>query len=259
MIEIEHVRKSFGGQPALHDLTLHIPAGRIFGLLGPNGAGKTTLLRLIMGVLRPDAGRIRLFDGLRPGETAATRQVGYMPQQLALYEGLSVRENVAFFGRMYGLGGADLQARVDEVLERVHLRERRDSLARTLSGGMMRRAMLASALVHRPRLLILDEPTAGVDPLLRLRFWDWFHELAAEGITLLVTTHHISEASRSGEVLFLREGAILEQGPPQALIDRYGAADLEAAFVAATRSAGLNSANDGAAAARAPGAGEARP
>jgi ABC-2 type transport system ATP-binding protein len=119
--------------------------------------------------------------------------------------------------------------------------------------------MLASALVHRPRLLILDEPTAGVDPLLRLRFWDWFHELAAEGITLLVTTHHISEASRSGEVLFLREGAILEQGPPQALIDRYGAADLEAAFVAATRSAGLNSANDGAAAARAPGAGEARP
>ncbi|HKI97583.1 MAG TPA: ABC transporter ATP-binding protein [bacterium] len=237
MIEIEHVRKAYRGRPALHDLSLHIPEGRIFGLLGPNGAGKTTLLRLIMGVLQPDAGRIRLFDGLAPGSPAATRQIGYMPQQLALYEGLTVRENVRFFGHMYGLDGAVLDARTTEVLERVELSERQESLSGTLSGGMMRRAMLASALVHQPRLLILDEPTAGVDPLLRLRFWDWFRRLASEGITLLVTTHHISEASRGDEVLFLREGSILEQGRPDELIRRYGAADLEAAFVQATRRA----------------------
>jgi ABC-2 type transport system ATP-binding protein len=235
VIEIAHVRKSYHGHTALHDLTLSIPEGRIFGLLGPNGAGKTTLLRLVMGVMRPDSGDITLFDGLRAGASEATRRIGYMPQQLALYEGLSVRENVEFFGRMYGLGGAELKARTREVLERVDLLERQDSQAGTLSGGMMRRAMLASALVHGPRLLILDEPTAGVDPLLRIRFWDWFRQLAAEGITVLVTTHHISEASRSGEVLFLREGRILERGEPAALIARYGAADLEAAFVQATR------------------------
>lgn len=237
MIELQHVRKAYHGRVALDDLTLTIPEGRIFGLLGPNGAGKTTLLRLIMGVLRPDAGTITLFDGLTPGHTEATRQIGYMPQQLALYEGLSVRENVLFFGRMYGLGGTDLQGRADEVLDRVDLLERQDSLAGTLSGGMMRRAMLASALVHRPRLLILDEPTAGVDPLLRLRFWEWFRQLAAEGITVLVTTHHISEAGQGGEVLFLREGRILERGRPDELIARYAASDLEGAFVQATREA----------------------
>jgi ABC-2 type transport system ATP-binding protein len=237
MIEIEHVLKTYRGHTALHDLTLSIPEGRIFGLLGPNGAGKTTLLRLIMGVLRPDAGTIRLFGGLAPGVLEATRRIGYMPQQLALYEGLSVRENVLFFGRMYGLGGAALAARADEVLQRVELTARQSSLAGTLSGGMMRRAMLASALVHGPRLLILDEPTAGVDPLLRLRFWDWFRQLAAEGITVLVTTHHISEASHCSEVLFLREGHILERGRPADLIARYGTADLEAAFVQATQRA----------------------
>jgi ABC-type multidrug transport system ATPase subunit len=237
MIEIEHLRKSYRGRPALHDLTLSIPEGRIFGLLGPNGAGKTTLLRLVMGLLRPDAGRIVLFGGLAPGSPAATRQIGYMPQQLALYEGLSVRENVRFYGHMYGLRGAELRARAQEVIARVELAARQHSLAGALSGGLMRRAMLASALVHRPRLLILDEPTAGVDPLLRLRFWEWFRRLAAEGITVLVTTHHISEASQGDEVLFLREGRILERGRPAELIARYAAADLEAAFVQATRAA----------------------
>jgi ABC-2 type transport system ATP-binding protein len=257
MIEIEQVRKSFHRRVALQDVSLAIPDGRIFGLLGPNGAGKTTLLRLIMGVMRPDAGRIRLFEGLEPGTPAATRRIGYMPQELALYEGLTVRENVLFFGRMYGLGGSELQTRADEVLERVELHGRRESLAGTLSGGMRRRAMLASALVHRPSLLILDEPTAGVDPLLRLRFWDWFNQLAQEGITLLITTHHISEAARSGEVLFLREGVILERGDPTAIIARYGAADLEEAFVAATRR--IDPAANGAEPAAATGAGEVAP
>ncbi|HEX9843983.1 MAG TPA: ABC transporter ATP-binding protein, partial [bacterium] len=157
--------------------------------------------------------------------------------QLALYEGLSVEENIAFFGRLYGVDGRTLSRRIDEVLERVELRRRRKALAGTLSGGMMRRAMLASVLVHEPRLLILDEPTAGVDPVLRLRFWGWFRRLVGEGLTILVTTHHISEAAACEQVVFLREGRLMEQGPPQVLIERYGAADLEAAFVAATHEA----------------------
>jgi ABC-2 type transport system ATP-binding protein len=235
MIDLRGVSKAYRGVPALRDLSLRVPAGSVFGLLGPNGAGKTTLLRLVMGMLRPDAGALSLFEGLAPGAREAVRRIGYMPQQLALYEGLSVGENVAFFGRLYGLGGGTLRRRVDEVIGRVRLEHRRDSLAGTLSGGMMRRAMLASALVHEPRLLILDEPTAGVDPLLRIQFWDWFDQLACEGVTLLITTHHIAEAARCREVLFLREGRLLEQGRPEALIARYGAADLEAAFVEATR------------------------
>ena len=234
MIRLEQVHKAFGGVPAIAGLDLEIPAGSIFGLLGPNGAGKTTLLRMIMGLLQPDSGRITLFERLAPGEVEAARSTGYMPQQLALYEGLSVAENIAFFGRLYGVERRTLATRIDEVLRRVELQRRRAALAGTLSGGMMRRAMLASVLVHHPRLLILDEPTAGVDPVLRLRFWAWFRQLAAEGLTILVTTHHISEAAACEQVVFLREGRLLEQGSPQALIERYGAADLEAAFVAAT-------------------------
>ncbi len=234
MISVEGAVKRYGGTVAVDHLSLEIPAGRIFGLLGPNGAGKTTLLRMMMGLIPPDAGRIRLFEGLAPGSSAAIRRIGYMPQHLALYESLTVQENVAFFGRLYGMKSADIGARTREVLERVDLWERRDTPARELSGGMMRRAMLASAVVHGPRLLILDEPTAGVDPLLRLSFWDWFSRLADEGTTLLITTHHISEAIRCQEVVFQRSGRVLDRGEPGALMRRYGTSDLEAAFVAAT-------------------------
>ena len=238
MISIQGVTKQYarrrGGPVAVDDLSLEIPAGRIFGLLGPNGAGKTTLLRMMMGLLVPDSGRIRLFEDLAPGSPASIPRIGYMPQNLALYESLTVAENVAFFGRLYGMDRAAIGARTRDVLERVDLWARRDTPAGDLSGGMMRRAMLASAAVHKPQLLILDEPTAGVDPLLRLSFWDWFSRLADEGTTLLITTHHISEAVRCQEVIFLRTGRMLDRGVPQALMTRYGTHDLEAAFVAAT-------------------------
>src|SRR5579863_4102740 len=212
MIDVETVVKHFGGRDAVDHLSLHIPASRIFGILGPNGAGKTTLLRMIMGLVHPDQGRIRLFDGLAPGERAAIRRIGYMPQHLALYESLTVQENVEFFGRLYGLRGVDLARRAAEMIERVDLQAQRHTPAGHLSGGMMRRAMLASAVIHGPRLLILDEPTAGVDPLLRLKFWEWFGRLADEGTTLLITTHHISEAAGCQEVIFQRSGKILERG-----------------------------------------------
>jgi ABC-2 type transport system ATP-binding protein len=235
MIELDHVSKAFGGRPALHPLTLTIPEGRIFGLLGPNGAGKTTLLKIIMGLQRPDAGRVVLFGELAPGDPRATRRIGYMPQQLALYEELNARENVRFFGRLYGMRGDALHARTEEVLERVALSHEADRPVRDLSGGMQHRVMLATALVHRPSLLILDEPTTGVDPSLRLRFWEWFEVLSEEGASILVTTHHIAEAVHCQEVIFLRDGSLLERDAPQALIERYGVADLEAAFVQATR------------------------
>jgi ABC-2 type transport system ATP-binding protein len=234
MIQVENVVKRYGARVAVDGLSLAIPAGRTFGILGPNGAGKTTLLRMVMGLLHPDEGRIRLFENLAPGHRDAIGRIGYMPQHVALYESLTVRENVEFFGRLYGLRGTDLARRTADALERVALSERRDTRAGELSGGMLRRAMLASAVVHSPRLLILDEPTAGVDPLLRLRFWDWFASLADEGTTIIVTTHHISEAAGCQEVIFQRAGTVLDRGEPHALIARYGATDLEAAFVAAT-------------------------
>ena len=234
MISVEGVVKRYGAMVAVDRLSMEIPAGRIFGLLGPNGAGKTTLLRMMMGLIVPDAGRIRLFEGLEPGSPAAIRRIGYLPQQLALYESLTVRENVAFFARLYRMSGERIVERTREVLERVELWERRDEPAGKLSGGLLRRAMLASAVVHAPRLLILDEPTAGVDPLLRLKFWDWFSALADEGATLLITTHHIAEADRCQEVVFQHAGRVLDRGAPAALMERYGVRDLEAAFIAAT-------------------------
>lgn len=235
MIHLKGVTKTFGRHQALKDVSLEVPEKRIFGLLGPNGAGKTTLLRLLMGVLVPDEGEITLFGRYTPGMAQATRQIGYMPQQLALYEGLTIRENVRFFGHLYGMEKAALHQSCEEALRRVDLLGRADDLALTLSGGMQRRVMLATAMVHKPKLLILDEPTAGIDPVLRLNFWAWFRDLANEGATILVTTHHISEADHCQEVLFLREGHLLEQGNPASLISKYKVADLEAAFVQATQ------------------------
>jgi ABC-2 type transport system ATP-binding protein len=247
VISLDRVVKSYGGRRVVDGLSLEIPQGRIFGLLGPNGAGKTTLLRMIMGLVRPDSGAVSLFGGEAPGSDAAVRKIGYMPQQLALYEGLSIQENLMFFGRLYGVPDLELRLRSEALLRQVELLDRRDSRVATLSGGMMRRAMLASAVIHQPALLILDEPTAGVDPLLRLKFWDWFVQLSEAGTTLLITTHHISEADRCQEVVFQRFGRILRRGRPQELLDHYGAPDLEHAFVKATQEAEAADAGAGAA------------
>ncbi len=236
MLTITQLCKRLGRTQAIDALDLQIGEGQVFGLLGPNGAGKTSLIRLILGLLRPDSGTIRLFGAHAPGEDAVRRQIGYMPQQLAVYPGLTVWENVLFFGRMYHLDEAQLAERAAEVIRMVELEGRRDDPVASLSGGMVRRVMLATALVHRPRLLILDEPTAGVDPLLRIRFWDWFATMVEGGTSIIVTTHNISEAARCQNVVFLRDGRKLEQGTPAELMASYHADNLEAAFVAATRS-----------------------
>jgi ABC-2 type transport system ATP-binding protein len=236
VLRIVDVTRRFGDLTAVDALRLSLPGGSVLGLLGPNGAGKTTLLRMINGLIPPTSGAIRLFGDLPPGDGAARRMIGYMPQQPALYPGLTVEENLRFFGRMYGVDGADLTRRVDETLAFVDLGDRRATLLAALSGGMMRRASLGVALVHRPRLLLLDEPTAGVDPMLRIRIWDILRRLCDEGTSVLITTHHIAEASRSDRVVFLRDGGLLAEGTPSALMDRYGATDLEEAFVRAVTS-----------------------
>ncbi len=243
MLSITALSKQFGQHQILTKLHLEIAEGEVFGLLGPNGAGKTTLIRIIMGLIKPDGGDVLLFGKYRPGSIEARRLIGYMPQQHSVYPGLSVLENVLFFGRMYRMQDADLHQRAVDILQMVELEHRKNDLVANLSGGMIRRVMLATALVHRPRLLILDEPTAGVDPLLRIKFWDWFANMVESGTSIIVTTHNISEAERCRNVVFLRNGQKLEQGTPQELMSSYHADNLEAAFVEATRSRAGNENN----------------
>jgi ABC-2 type transport system ATP-binding protein len=242
MLDIRHVVKRYNGVTAIDGLSLAVPEGLIFGLLGPNGAGKTTLIRMITGLISPTAGEIRLFGSPSLRERSVRRNIGYMPQQAAIYPGLSVLENILFFGRLYHVAEDDLKQRAEELLQLVELTEKCDTVVADLSGGMVRRAMLATILIHRPALLILDEPTAGVDPTLRIKFWEWFQKLAASGISILITTHHIAEAVRCDEVVFLRNGRLLEQGTPATLMEKYGTEDLEYAFVEATREKGQGNA-----------------
>ena len=235
MLKLTNVTKQFGSFIAVNDLSLEIGSGSIFGLLGPNGAGKTTMLRMIMGLIRPSSGSIDLFGKHSPSDKPVQAKLGYMPQQLAVYPSLSVYENICFFGRLYGMTGSELKNRAESLIEMIELRSKRNVLVENLSGGMIRRAMLATVLVHSPQLVILDEPTAGVDPALRIRFWDWFGELAESGTSILITTHHIAEASNCHEVVFLREGKLLERGTPENLMKQYKADDLEQAFVFAIK------------------------
>lgn len=224
-IEVHDLVKTFGPVRALDGLDLVVPPGELYGLVGPNASGKTTLIRLLNALERPTAGTARVL-GARPGERA--REVGYLPQEEALYPDLSVRENLHFFAGLYGQREA---GREKEVLELVRLWGDRNRAVGDLSGGTRRRASLAVALVHRPRLLFLDEPTVGVDPLLRREFWEHFRSLAREGSALLITTHHLEEARRCDRVGLLWRGRLLHEGTPSALLREAGVETLEDAFL----------------------------
>ena len=226
-IEATGLAKRFGRIQALRSVELRVPAGQTFGLLGPNGSGKTTLIRLIAGLLRPSAGSLTVL-----GETMPSRRIlqdiGYMPQTPALYQEITVRENVSFFARLYGAAATD---RVDEVLELVGLRERAGSPVHTLSGGMRQRTSLACALVHGPRLLLLDEPTVGVDPTLRVAFWRYFHHLNQQGVTIIVSSHVMDEAERCDRLVLLWQGVNLAEGSAADLRQQADAPSLEDAFL----------------------------
>jgi ABC-2 type transport system ATP-binding protein len=228
-IGAEELRKSFGRVRALDGMSLDVLAGEVLGLIGPNGAGKTTFIRTVAGLVAPDAGRITVL-GERPGRHVAAR-IGYMTQSAALYEDLSVRENLAFFGRVYGLGHDGVAERTRQLAGLLRLVEQVDRPVHELSGGQRQLANLACAMVHDPPLLLLDEPTVGIDPELRARLWDEFASLQTSGTTILVTTHVMDEADRCDRVAFLADGRVLDVGTAEELRARAGAPSIEQAFL----------------------------
>ena len=225
-VDIEGVRKNFAGLRALDGVNLHITTGEIYGLLGPNGAGKTTLIRSIVGLVAPDAGTVTVL-GRRMPDVDNLRNVGYMTQQAALYPGLSVEENVQFFAAINGADEGD----VSDALKLVRLDDRRKSVVATLSGGMRQRCSLACALVHKPKLLLLDEPTVGVDPQLRVQFWEDFRRMAESGTTIIVSTHVMDEAERCQRLGLIQYGRVLAEGSPNEVRATTGTNNLEEAFL----------------------------
>jgi ABC-2 type transport system ATP-binding protein len=225
-VEVENVSKSFGEIKALDGVTLRVRQGEIYGLLGPNGAGKTTLIRTFVGLVEPNGGTVTVL-GQRMPNVGILRNVGYMTQQAALYPGLSVEENVRFFGAINGA-----EEGVKEALELVDLYDRRTSVVATLSGGMRQRCSLACALVHSPHLLLLDEPTVGVDPQLRVQFWESFRRMAAAGTTIIVSSHVMDEAERCQRLGLVQYGRLLAEGTPGEIRTLGGSQNLEEAFLA---------------------------
>jgi len=233
-LDVKELKKSFGKRAALDGLSLCITEGQTYGIIGPNGAGKTTFIRIAVGLSRANSGEVTVLGHKLPDRSVA-RHIGYMTQKSALYNDLTVKENLKFFASLYGLSGAQSMKRIDELLELVELGERRDELVGNLSGGMMQRASLASALLHKPRIVFLDEPTAGVDPELRLSFWNYFAQLNKEGATLVVSTHHLDEAYRCHKLGMLRSGKLIAEGSPKELLAQTGAGTLEEAFLRISR------------------------
>lgn len=210
-INVHGLNKYFGSRHVVRDVSLTVETGRVMGFLGPNGSGKTTTLRILCGLLTPDsgAGEVLGLDFVRD-RNRIKRQTGYMTQRFSLYEDLTIEENLLFTGRMYEL--RNYRALVDEAIRRLGLAHRRDQLAGTLSGGWKQRLALATATLHSPRLLLLDEPTAGVDPKARREFWDEIHTLAAGGLTVLVSTHYMDEAERCHDIGYIVNGSIIARG-----------------------------------------------
>ena len=221
IIHTEHLSRRFGHLVAVADVSLDVTRGEVFGVLGPNGAGKSTTIRMLCGILAPSSGRGTVvgFDIAREAEKIKLH-IGYMTQRFSLYDDLSVGENLWFFAGIYGLRGKRRRARVEQVIELTGLGERKKQLAGTLSGGWEQRVALASATIHEPPLLFLDEPTAGVDPVSRREFWDQIHRIAAAGTTILMTTHYMDEAERCHRLSFIFRGRVLDTGTPAEMIER---------------------------------------
>ena len=231
LITLKDVHKSYGHTEVLHGIDLEIPSGHITGLLGPSGHGKTTLVNLVVGALAATSGEVTVL-----GEVAPPRKVkgsiGYMPQADALYEDLTATQNLRFFGSLYGMSRKDLDQEIPRVLTTVSLEEEIGrKVVGAFSGGMKRRLSLAIALIHSPRLLVLDEPTVGLDPLHRIRLWEAFRALVSQGSTLLLTTHVMDEAANCDDLIMIHDGRVIARGAPADLVEQCGKADLEEAFL----------------------------
>jgi ABC-2 type transport system ATP-binding protein len=220
-IDVRHLTKRFDGRTVVDDFSIRVERGQIFGFLGPNGSGKTTTIRMLCGLLLPDAGEgTCLGYDIRRDTASIKRNVGYMTQRFSLYEDLTIEENLDFVAQVYGVPRR--RAAVRDALEGLGLTARRKQLAGTLSGGWKQRLALAACLLHAPQLLLLDEPTAGVDPKARRDFWEHIHDLAAAGMTVLVSTHYMDEAERCHQLAYLAYGKLLVRGSAEEVIAHSG-------------------------------------
>ncbi|MFA5860274.1 MAG: ABC transporter ATP-binding protein [Candidatus Thermoplasmatota archaeon] len=229
-VVFQDVIKRYESFAALDGLTFSIKEGELYGLLGPNGAGKTTAIRILTGLHRATAGTVKVL-GHKPTDPAVRPLVGYMPQETALYIDLTVRENLDLYGRLYGMSADERRRRITELVSFVELENWADASVTKLSGGMKHRTSLAVALMPKPRLLVLDEPTVGVDPELRANFWERFDHMCAEGTTILLTTHYMDEARRCQRVGLMRRGKLLCEGTPGEVMLKAGVDNLEDAFL----------------------------
>jgi len=231
-ISIKNLKKNFGDFTAVNGISFDIPKGKIFGLLGPNGSGKSTTIRMICGVIRPTAGEGKVlgYDLIKDTERIK-ENIGYMSQRFSLYEDLTVEENLDFYGNIYMMSKEQLQERKKQLIEMANLKGKEKSLAGTLSGGWKQRLALGCSLIHNPSLLILDEPTAGVDPVSRREFWNSITRLADGGISVLVTTHYMDEASICDIIGFIYNGDLITIDTPRELYKRHNTHNLEDIFI----------------------------
>lgn len=230
VIQTDSASRQFGRAAVLERISLQVTRGEIFGLLGPSGAGKTTLVKLIAGIDEASSGEVRVL-GSRMPRRDTLRSIGYMAQSEALYGDLTAKENLQFFASLYGLSGTARRRRIEEAMELVNLSDYMNRQVQHFSGGMKRRLSLAAALLHEPEVLILDEPTVGIDPALRQSIWRKLAELSELGTTVLITTHVMDEAYKCGRLGMIRDGRLIAVGSPQQLMSETGAATIEDAFL----------------------------
>jgi len=231
-IDARALRKAFGPLVAVEGLTLAVKRGEVFGMLGPNGSGKTTTIRMLCGLLEPTSGAATVagFDVGSQGEQVR-KKIGYMSQKYGLYDDLTVLENINFYGAIYGLYGDARSTRISALVKELGLEERVNQYAGTLSGGWKQRLALACATAHEPPVLFLDEPTAGVDPASRRRFWEIIHTIARRGTTIVVTTHYMDEAARCDRLAFMARGHLIALGTQDEITSQFGAASVEDVFI----------------------------
>lgn len=238
VIETHELTRRFGDFIAVNAISFEVKAGEIFGFLGANGAGKTTAMRILCGLLLPSSGKATVagYDVYTQSEQIK-RQIGYMSQKFSLYDNLTVRENINFFGGIYGIPKRELQQKTAELLDRLQFEAEADKLVRSLPLGWKQKISFSTAILHHPKIVFLDEPTGGVDPITRRQFWDMIYETAASGITIFVTTHYMDEAEYCDRVSIMVDGAIAALDTPQKLKQQFGVKDMDGVFLQLARGA----------------------
>lgn len=229
-VTISNLSKSYQSRSVLADINFSIKKGEIFGLLGPSGSGKTTLIKMIIGMEKPNEGEVHVLDTVMPN-LPVLNQIGYMGQADALYEDLTAKENLSFFATLYGLKKHERKFKIDQVLNLVDLQDHKDKKTGQFSGGMKRRLSLAIALLHNPVLLALDEPTVGIDPLLRKSIWNELEQLKNNGVSILVTTHVMDEAEKCDRLALIRDGRLIGVNTPKGFKEQYGTSSIEEIFL----------------------------